>query len=271
MGDRPAYQIAPSRLFDRGHFFTDVQIFKRIRGERLGNHLGMFLIPDDDILLLVLDMDLEHVELVGLLPPLDQGLQVEKFTLLIEAVFRDIGAELACRVFRLIRRLLVIQLGDLEGPVQGVTDADAEPVVDAVGEKVDRNEKQKNGRDERQADERRNKPSPEFRPGNSMPPFVYQFHQIPDDQKDEQDNQDDVDIDQSEYQGIAGDGERDHLAAEDAALQIGHNGDEHHRYDNDDPLPFAPFRLPHIELDRSAGPFSSVKESLPVPVGFKIP
>ena len=79
MGADPSDQITPSRLFDRGHLLADVQILQRVRGKRLGNHLGMFLIPDDDIVLLVLDMDLEHVELVGLVPPLDQGLQVEKF------------------------------------------------------------------------------------------------------------------------------------------------------------------------------------------------
>ena len=50
-------------------------------------------------------------------------------------------------------------------------------------------------------------------------------------------------------------GREDHLAAEDAAFQIGHNGDEEHRHDDDDPLPLAPFRLLHIQFDRSADLF----------------
>ena len=255
MGTAPRIRSPPPDLFDRGHLFADVEILQRLRGEGFGNHLRTFLIPDDDILLLVLDMDLKHVELVGLVPPFDQGLQVEELFPLIEAVLGDIGAELAGVVFRLIGRLLVVELGDLQGPVQGVADTDAEPVIDAVGEKVDRNEKQKDRRDEGQADEGRNQPGPEFGAGDSAPPFVDQLHEIPNDQKDEQDDQDDVDIDQTEDQGIAGNGERATVAAEKAAFQIGHDGDEDHCHENDDPLPFTPSHFLHIQFDRPADLF----------------
>ena len=200
-------------------------------------------------------MDLEHIELVGLVPSLDQGLQVKKLFSFIKAVFRDIGAELAGVVLRLIGRLLIVNLRDFEGPVQGVADADAEPVVDAVGEEIDRNKEQQNGRDERQADKGRDQTGPEFRTDDPVPPFIDQFYEIPDDQKDEQDDQDDVDVDQAENQGVAGDGEENRLAPEDAAFEIGHQGDEEHRHEDDDPLALPPFRLLHIQFDRSADLF----------------
>ena len=200
-------------------------------------------------------MDLEHVELVGLVPSFNQGFQVKELFPLIKAVFRDIGAELAGIVLRLIGRLLIVNLRDLEGPVQGVPDADAEPVVDAVGEKIDRNKEQQDGRDERQTDKGRDQTGPEFRTDDPVPPFIDQFDEIPDDQKDEQDDQDDVDVDQAENQGVAGDGEDDRLAAEDAAFEIGHQGDEEHRHQDDDPLAPPPFCLLDVQFDRSADLF----------------
>ncbi len=254
-GCDPPDQIAASCLFDGGQLPAGIHILQPLGGKGLGEHLRIFPVADDHIVLLVLDMDLEHVELVGLVPPFNQGFQVKELFSLIKAVFRDIGTELAGVVLRLIGRLLIVNLRDLEGSVQGVPDADAEPVVDAVGEKIDRNKEQQDGRDERQADKGRDQTGPEFRTDDSVPPFIDQFDEIPDDQKDEQDDQDDVDVDEAENQRIAGDGEDDRLAAEDATFEIGHKGDEEHRHEDDDPLALPPFRLLDVQFDWSADLF----------------
>jgi hypothetical protein len=103
-------------------------------------------------------------------------------------------------------------------------------MFDAIGDEAHGYQKEKDGWNEGEADKGRHQFGSESGPQNFPFPLENQLYEIPNHQKDQQENQDDVNIDQAEDNDIVGD--------RDSPLDLGElhfNGCEDNNEDGDDP------------------------------------
>ncbi|OPY92353.1 MAG: hypothetical protein A4E73_01222 [Syntrophaceae bacterium PtaU1.Bin231] len=231
-----ADQIAGLHLLHRRNLLADEKIFEHLRRQVDVKVLRNVGIAGEHLLPAVVDVDLERSQMMALPALFDERLEIIPFFLLIEAVARDLGADLPGKILGARPRLLIVLLGELQGLVQGLPDADAEPVVDAVGQEIDRYEEQQHRGNQRQADKCDDELRAEFGADDAAPALEDELDHVADDEKNEEDDQNDVDVDHPEDQDVAGQGQGP-VPLEEVAFQQGQDDDDQHRQEDDDPLP----------------------------------
>ena len=77
--------------------------------------IGIARVLEDDFVRLLVEVDLDETQLENPLSLLHERAQVLEAILFIEAVLCDVGAQLIGVVLHVLRRLLVVVLGNLEG------------------------------------------------------------------------------------------------------------------------------------------------------------
>ncbi|OPY07980.1 MAG: hypothetical protein A4E67_01093 [Syntrophaceae bacterium PtaB.Bin038] len=136
-GGDPADEVPETHGLHRRELPAGPDVLPELGRETQLGDVGVSRVFEDELLrLLVEEVDLDEAQLVDSLPLLHQGAQVLETVLFEQAVLGDVGAQLFGVVLHVLRGLLVVVLGQLEGEVQGAPDADVEPVVDAVGQEV---------------------------------------------------------------------------------------------------------------------------------------
>jgi hypothetical protein len=127
-------------------------------------------------------------------------------------------------------KISIIGLSDFQGPLEGLLYLVAKPMFHTVGNKSYCHKKKKDGWNEGKADKGDHQFCPELGSQDLPLSLKDQFHHIPDDQEDEEENQDDVDVDETEDNNIIGDG--------DFSPNLGEfylNGGQDEDEDGDDP------------------------------------
>ncbi len=98
----------------------------------------------------------------------------------------------------------MIGLGHFQRALEGLLHLRLEPVFHAVGDKSRSHKEEKNRGDEGEADKGDHQPGPEPCPEDPALPLENQLHQISDHQKDQEEDENDVDIDQTEDKDVVG-------------------------------------------------------------------
>jgi hypothetical protein len=104
-------------------------------------------------------------------------------------------------------KIPVIGLGHFQGPLKRLLHLGAKPVFHAVGDKTYGYQKKENGWNKGKADKGYHQFGSELGSQDFPLSLKDQFDKIPDDQKDQEENQDDVDIDQAEDDDIVRNGD----------------------------------------------------------------
>ena len=119
------------------------------------------------------------------------------------------------------------------GGDQGFFDIDIEPVVHAGGDKLQGDKKEQGRRDQRQRHERDHQLGPQPAAQQLLFPLEDKLRQVAQHQKNHQQQQQDVDVDQYEDQNVAADREMDGAELEDPGLQKGHDDKQGEAAQND--------------------------------------
>src|SRR5215475_12172348 len=181
-------------------------------------------------------------EVVFALLRLNKGLEIVASPRVVESLFGNALAELARVEQSVVRRVEVIGLADFERPLKRVLDLDVEPAIKGARNEPSRDGKHNQTRDQRQPKKSEHQTDAQTRTQNAPFSFKRQFHQVADDQKDQQQEKNNVEIDEQEegnvigQRGVGGHLRQAHL--ENSKNEHHEDGDQNHQ-----PLALAPLEF----------------------------
>ncbi len=155
----------------------------------------------------------------------------------------------------------IIGLGHFQRPLKGLLDLGAKPMLHTVGDKPRGDKKEEDRRHQGETDKGHHQFRPEPCPQNLSLSLKDELHEIADHEKDQEEDQNDVDVDQTEDNNVIGNGNPSHHLRK-FHLDGGQHENENRGNPHDDQLITASLRFcgklffhPDLISDRS--PFHS--------------